>query len=1049
MRKSNLLLLTLMLILASSTYAQDKAYLDFDRTGWKAKAPAYSPVDTQDGFSEKVTAEAKFLLDDNQGTFFSVVKPGKTYDGVAGPDKIQQLGFTIEMTEAKIFDYFQVYFRKNKYDYLRPWKISLYGSNDATADFTSGEWTSIRTASNDSIITLPNAEGSGNISELFETGYVELNNTVAYKYIKVIYEGMSESTSGSTMQMAEFFVGKTTFDKVIMNPGNVTFGDVEAASSLSKTLAITGYNLNNTISYTVQGDGASAFTAVQKTPGTPSSTTSDTIVITFSPTEKKLYEATLLLDMDGVLESQTINLTGNADFDLPAQLDNWYFIQFERQATNGTVLTKVGSNVEQTVMNVTNNDQMWKVSGTWENYTITNKAGEQLVYLPGGEEDDAGNPVPPGYGLSAAGDTFGFVRYQTTDTWQLKNNSTLFTDSKIYLNDGNGATTVSTEALNNAGNQLRFISADAKAFVYAADTIAIGAVARLESGTLTVNVAGLNLTETITVTLSNDEDNVYTLNTASLPVTGGVIELVFAPKAYRTVSYATITLKSGELEESFVVSATSDAGKRKYYVGNWTYTPEDGEIAANVPTTLQAGDEMWIAAGEYTVPEIKLLANTAIYGGFAGTETSVDARVKTADGKAWEFENISVLKNNAGIIFTIGGASTIIDGITFQGTEKTGRAIQNSSATIEGGIIRNCIFKNFNSSADGGAMNIRSKSEIYNCLITGNKGNKGGGAYLDLVTIHDCEIVGNSVPTTAETSIGNINGGGGGLLLVACEAYNLYVAENTASYGGGLFPRTTTKVYNSIIVDNTASQSGGGISFDERDSGTLIYNVTIANNNSNLQGGTGGVNFAANATGKSAKLYNSIIWNNTDIKGEIYNIGLSSSLENTYAEPEIKNVIIDDTDFYAADIHENLAIINGIAEDDSTKLFAENWITAVTCPGINKGFTLLTDEEKDPDTGDILIPATYLEFATGKDYAGNERIFDTIDIGPFENQTFSAITRPNADLEGNVISTKYYNLQGMEVSVPVGNNVYIKAELLDTNKIRTTKVLFTGKYINQ
>ena len=108
MRKINLLFMTLMLMFASVVSSQDIVYLDFDRSGWTATAPAYSPTDAVVGGD---VAGAKYLLDDKTTTFLALVKPNKTYSGITGPSNITDLGFVIDMGSAQLFDYFRVQFR--------------------------------------------------------------------------------------------------------------------------------------------------------------------------------------------------------------------------------------------------------------------------------------------------------------------------------------------------------------------------------------------------------------------------------------------------------------------------------------------------------------------------------------------------------------------------------------------------------------------------------------------------------------------------------------------------------------------------------------------------------------------------------------------------------------------------------------------------------------------------------------------------------------------------------------------------------------------------
>ena len=66
-------------------------------------------------------------------------------------------------------------------------------------------------------------------------------------------------------------------------------------------------------------------------------------------------------------------------------------------------------------------------------------------------------------------------------------------------------------------------------------------------------------------------------------------------------------------------------------------------------TKVTAGDEIWMAKGTYVISEKLVLADYVdIYGGFAGTETSVDQRVREDESKPWSFVNETILTGNGG-----------------------------------------------------------------------------------------------------------------------------------------------------------------------------------------------------------------------------------------------------------------------------------------------------------------------------------------------------------------------------------------------------------------
>ena len=215
-------------------------------------------------------------------------------------------------------------------------------------------------------------------------------------------------------------------------------------------------------------------------------------------------------------------------------------------------------------------------------------------------------------------------------------------------------------------------------------------------------------------------------------------------------------LKTGWLAIAllFSVSASAtiyvkpNAGSTAWSGETTVYTDFEAAYAA-----AEANENIWVAAGEYPITTILNFKSVNIYGGFAGTETSIDERAKVTNGKAWEFTNASVLKlantisgtsdatrdagifsngNNAGI----GSTTFLVNGITFDGNKSsgyTGRAINigGHSTTAKADIV-NCIVQNFESKADGGGLNLRSAGvTVSYCLIQNNVGNKGGAGYFD------------------------------------------------------------------------------------------------------------------------------------------------------------------------------------------------------------------------------------------------------------------------------------------------------------------------------
>ena len=162
-------------------------------------------------------------------------------------------------------------------------------------------------------------------------------------------------------------------------------------------------------------------------------------------------------------------------------------------------------------------------------------------------------------------------------------------------------------------------------------------------------------------------------------------------------------------------------------------------------TSATAGDEIWVAQGTYkpttgtnrTISFV-MKEDVAIYGGFAGGETSVVQR-------NWA-TNVTILSGDIGISgvtsdnsYTIVNngfngitASAILDGFTI--TEANGNGSpgprnqgggmynKNSSPTVS-----NCIFRDNYSTTGGGIFLANSNSVLTNCLFVYNSAITGGG----------------------------------------------------------------------------------------------------------------------------------------------------------------------------------------------------------------------------------------------------------------------------------------------------------------------------------
>ncbi len=203
--------------------------------------------------------------------------------------------------------------------------------------------------------------------------------------------------------------------------------------------------------------------------------------------------------------------------------------------------------------------------------------------------------------------------------------------------------------------------------------------------------------------------------------------------------------------------------------------------------TAFSGDEVWVAAGQYTPGTSRshsfvLKDGVAVYGGFAGSEISRNQR-------DW-YRNESILSGDIGTPGDMGdnsyhvvtgsgtGVTTILDGFTITG----GHAENGYPDGFGGGLF-----------IDEGAPTLT------NVVISGNRANYGGGLFID-----------EGAPTLTNVVIsGNRANYGGGMAntLSSPECVNVTVSGNQAQFGSGMYNDLSSSpvIRNSIIWGNGAS----------------------------------------------------------------------------------------------------------------------------------------------------------------------------------------------------------------------------------------------------
>ncbi|WP_448606010.1 MBG domain-containing protein [Paenimyroides ceti] len=471
---------------------------------------------------------------------------------------------------------------------------------------------------------------------------------------------------------------------------------------------------------------------------------------------------------------------------------------------------------------------------------------------------------------------------------------------------------------------------------------------------------------------------------------------------------AGISIASSSITAKAVYNYTTDANGILYVKKGATGTGDSwnnamGELADalrfakinNAVSTNPQVKQIWVAGGTYTpmyspadnnfgTPDAQnnaflLVKDVKLYGGFAGTETSLGQRDLSIaanksilsgdldhDGTASSNDACHVLisvRNTStdelnGFTITGGNASNTTSSITVDGLtieQDSGAGIYNRSSFIQ---ISNCSFTG-NLAADyGGAIyNIQSSSNITKSTFSANKANTSGGAIYNFQSsspvIADCTFAGNTAT----------NGGAIYNNQSHPKIANSIFRANMANRAGAIFNSDSgPKIYNTLFAKNNALTSGGGAIYHNNNgpgNGFTLANCIVYGNTGGTTSWAGGIHSTL-----GCNIYNSVVWGNQG--GQLTgSVATKNSLVQGFSSTADGN--LDATNINVAELFNNPNGADGIlgTADDNFNLIAGS-------PLIEKG-------------DNTLYTSIGGNLSTDKDLAGNARFQGTkIDIGAFE-----------------------------------------------------------------
>ncbi len=303
------------------------------------------------------------------------------------------------------------------------------------------------------------------------------------------------------------------------------------------------------------------------------------------------------------------------------------------------------------------------------------------------------------------------------------------------------------------------------------------------------------------------------------------------------------------------VDAASKKGGEVWVAGG-LYAGERGEARTGVLKTHETSK----AVPDNTTVEMK--QGVHLYGGFAGTETSRDAR-------DWE-GNLTVIDGGNTRVCVLGANDATLDGFTVRGGygERGGGMVNLQTSPM----VRHCIFDGntvVGQDAFGGGMyNEGASPAVDDCTFKTNTARTGAGMYngeSSTPEVTGCTFLENAAST----------GGGGAAFNASSSAVfaNCTFIKNTSGMAGGaIYNRDSSpRCSNGVFFRNSAGAGGAG-AWNE-DSFPTFTNCTFSQNASGASGG--GIGNASS----SPIVTNCILWHDSasESGAELYNDETSSS----------------------------------------------------------------------------------------------------------------------------------------------------------------------------
>lgn len=328
-------------------------------------------------------------------------------------------------------------------------------------------------------------------------------------------------------------------------------------------------------------------------------------------------------------------------------------------------------------------------------------------------------------------------------------------------------------------------------------------------------------------------------------------------------------------------------------------------------STATSGEDIWVAEGTYyptsgsdRTASFTLVAGVSVYGGFSGTEASVDERDcetnQTVLSGDIDHDNILDAQNSYHVVTGVDGG--VLDGFTIEmgfaaiaGEIPSDFDSYDGIITVEPGregdeILR--ILKGVKYIAGGGMLNLQAAPTVRNCTFQNNYAAKGGAVYnmvqrnYPMPSEYDSPFFENCIFKN-----NNASARGGAVdndmithpTFLSCR----FLSNGCESKGGAVYSDMgCNATLVNVLFANNSSERGTALVSDGSSIPSLLY-VTIVNNSANdigaslyqgTYGSNGQVGGEASHSNDPKIMYSLVMGNTSDASGTSISNWLDDSL---------------------------------------------------------------------------------------------------------------------------------------------------------------------------